>query len=71
MTLTEIARLLPFLALLKQARLIRLIQPGLPSTSSQPFYGDISILQNRGHFYFALTAVGGRGLYRVTSRGQR
>jgi hypothetical protein len=55
MTLTEIARLLPLLALLKQARLIRLSQPGLPSTSSQPFYGDISILQNRGHFYFALT----------------
>ncbi|MDT8896998.1 hypothetical protein QYE77_01880 [Thermanaerothrix sp. 4228-RoL] len=57
MTLTEIARLLPFLALLKQAKLIRLSQPGLPSTSSQPFHGDISILQNRGHFYFALTGA--------------
>ncbi|MDT8899193.1 hypothetical protein QYE77_13070 [Thermanaerothrix sp. 4228-RoL] len=44
MTLTEIARLLPLLALLKQARLIRLSQPGLPSTSSQPFCWNISRL---------------------------
>lgn len=55
MALTKIARLLPWLALHRFARLIFPSQPALPSALSQPFKRDISTLQYRGHFYFALT----------------